>query len=384
MASKRDYYEVLGVDKNASEAEIKKAYRKLAKKYHPDANPNNKEEAEEKFKEASEAYEVLSDQNKRSTYDQFGHAAFDGAAGAGGGGFSYGGAGMNMDDIFEFFSGSGFGDIFGTGSSRRRNGPRRGSDIQANLNITFEEAVFGTEKEITLPITDTCDECKGTGAKPGTTAESCRHCGGTGEERVTVQKMFGVFTTTKVCSICHGEGKIIKEPCRKCSGKGKVTNRKTIKITIPKGIDNGQSIRKAGFGEAGDKGGPNGDLFIVVNVQPHKTFIRKENDIYVDIPISFVQAALGDEIVIPTVDGTENYTVKPGTQPESIAVLKGKGVFNVRNNKLRGDQIIKFKVKVPTSLNEKQKDILKEFAKESGDSNYEKKESFFDKVKKHL
>lgn len=196
--------------------------------------------------------------------------------------------------------------------------------------------------------------------------------------------MFGVFTTTKVCSICHGEGKIIKEPCRKCSGKGKVTNRKTIKITIPKGIDNGQSIRKAGFGEAGDKGGPNGDLFIVVNVQPHKTFIRKENDIYVDIPISFVQAALGDEIVIPTVDGTENYTVKPGTQPESIAVLKGKGVFNVRNNKLRGDQIIKFKVKVPTSLNEKQKDILKEFAKESGDSNYEKKESFFDKVKKHL
>ena len=333
MADKRDYYDVLGVDKGASDADIKKAYRKLAKKYHPDANPNNKE-AEAKFKEAGEAYEVLSDSQKRAAYDRYGHSAFEnGGAGAGGfGGFS---GGMDMGDIFENFFGEGFGNIFGGGSSRRRNGPRRGADVQTNIQISFEEAMFGTEKEISLNVTEKCDACKGTGAKVGTVAENCRKCGGSGQESVVQQTMFGSMRTTRTCSACHGEGKIIKDPCPKCKGKGKVKVNKDIKISIPKGIDNGQSIRKSGFGEAGDKGGSNGDLYVNIYVRPHKSFVRRENNIYIDIPISFVQAALGDEIDIPTIDGYEKYTVRAGTQPGYTAVLLGKGAFNVRNSKSR-------------------------------------------------
>lgn len=375
MASKRDYYEVLGVAKGASDSDIKKAYRKLAKKYHPDANPGDKE-AEDKFKEVSEAYEVLSDEKKRQTYDQFGHAAFDGAAG--GGGFNGGFGGVDMGDIFEsFFGGSGFGDIFGGG--RRRNGPKRGNDVQYNMHITFEESMFGAEKTINVPITETCDVCKGTGAKPGTVAENCKNCGGSGQERVVQQTMFGSMTSVRECHVCHGQGKVIKEPCSKCSGNGKVKVSKDIKISIPKGIAHGQSIRKSGMGEAGEKGGANGDLFITVYVQPHKTFIRKENNIYVDVPISIVQAALGDEIMVPTIDGNEKYTVKPGTQPETSAILKGKGAYNVRNERVRGDQIITFKVEVPTKLTERQKELLREFDGESG-----KKEGFFDKMKKRF
>lgn len=380
MAGKRDYYEVLGVDKGASDADIKKAYRKLAKKYHPDANPDNKE-AEAKFKEAGEAYEVLSDSQKRAAYDRYGHSAFEnGGAGAGGaGGFGGFSGGVDMGDIFEsFFGGGGFSDIFG-GGSRKKNGPKRGADVQTNMQITFEEAMFGTEKEINLNITETCDNCKGTGAKPGTVAENCKKCGGSGQESVVQQTMFGAMRSVRTCSACHGEGKIIKEPCPSCHGRGKVKKNKSINITIPKGIDNGQSIRKSGFGEAGEKGGPNGDLFINIYVKPHKDFIRKENNIYLEVPITFVQAALGDNITIPTIDGNETYVLKAGTQPEDKAVLKGKGAYNVRNSKNRGDQIVTFKVKIPTKLTERQKELLKEF---SGEIPAEKKnKTFGEKVK---
>lgn len=379
--AKRDYYEVLGLNKGATDADIKKAYRKLAKKYHPDANPNN-QEAESKFKEATEAYEVLSDEKKRQTYDQFGHSAFEGAGGfSGGGNFS----GMDMGDIFEsFFGGGGFSDIFGGGSSKRRRGPSRGADLQYNLTIDFEEAVFGCKKEISFQADDKCDTCNGSGAKPGTHAETCKTCGGSGQERVMQQTMFGSMTTVIECRTCHGEGKIIKEPCTICSGKGKVRKTKNITVDIPKGINEGQSIRKAGMGAPGEKGGPNGDLLVAISIRPHKTFIRQNNDIYVEVPISIIQATLGDEIKIPTIDGEENYTVKAGTQPETTVTLKNKGVFNVRNPKLRGDQIIKFKVVVPTKISDHQKELLMQFASQDGSVPNVKKENFFDKVKKHF
>lgn len=378
MAAKKDYYEVLGVDKGADDATLKKAYRKLAKKYHPDANPGNAE-AEAKFKEIGEAYDVLSDAQKRKTYDQFGHAAFDGT---GGGGGAYGGGfnGMDMGDIFDsFFGGGGFGDIFG-GGGRRRNGPKRGSDLQVNLHLSFEEAIFGCSKEITYTRNEDCPDCKGTGAKPGTHAETCSNCGGSGQERVNKQTVFGVMTTVTECHVCHGSGKVIKSPCDKCHGKGKMRTKKTITVDIPKGINHGQSIRKGGMGETGEKGGQAGDLLITMYVAPHKHFVRQNDDIYLDVPISIVQATLGAEIVIPTIDGDESYTVKPGTQPDTVVVLKNKGVFNVRNNAIRGNQVVTLKVQIPTKLNEKQKEILRSFAEEGGDS--VKKEKFFDKVKK--
>lgn len=376
--AKRDYYEVLGVSKNANDAEIKKAYRKLAKQYHPDANPNN-QEAETKFKEATEAYEVLSDSSKRQTYDQFGHAAFDGAAGGAGGNFS----GMDMGDIFEsFFGGGGFSDIFG-GGGRRRRGPSRGADLQYNLTIDFEEAVFGCQKEISFQADDKCDNCNGTGAKPGTQPQTCPTCGGSGQERVTQQTLFGAMQTIVECRTCHGQGQTIKEPCPVCNGKGKVRKQKNLTIDIPKGINEGQSIRKQGMGAPGEKGGPNGDLLIAISVRPHKIFKRQNNDIYVDVPVSIVQATIGDEIKIPTIDGEEKYTIKPGTQPETVVTLKNKGVFNVRNPKIRGDQIIKFKVVVPTKISDSQKQLLLQFAQEGGETN-NKKENFFEKMKKHF
>lgn len=377
--AKRDYYEVLGVSKNANDAEIKKAYRKLAKKYHPDANPNN-QEAETKFKEATEAYEVLSDSSKRQTYDQFGHAAFDGASGGAGGNFS----GMDMGDIFESFfgGGSGFSDIFG-GGGRRRRGPSRGADLQYNLTIDFEEAVFGCKKEISFQADDKCDNCNGTGAKPGTQPQTCPTCGGSGQERVTQQTLFGAMQTIIECRTCHGQGQIIKDHCPVCNGKGKVRKQKNLTIDIPKGINEGQSIRKQGMGAPGEKGGPNGDLLIAISIRPHKIFKRKNNDIYVDVPISIVQATIGDEIKIPTIDGEETYTIKPGTQPETVVTLKNKGVFNVRNDRIRGDQIIKFKVVVPTKISDSQKQLLLQFAQENGEIN-NRKENFFEKMKKHF
>lgn len=375
MADKNDYYETLGVQKNATEEDLKKAYRKLAKQYHPDANPGDKT-AEAKFKELSEAYSVLSDPQKRAAYDQYGHAAFDGMAG-GAGGFN---GGFDMGDIFESFFGNDFGDIFG-GGGRRRSGPRRGSDVHTNLQIKFEEAVFGTTKEIQLPMDETCSTCKGTGAKPGTVAENCRHCNGSGQERVQQQTMFGTMTSVRTCSICKGEGKIIKEPCTGCRGSGKVRMNKNLQVNVPKGIDNGQSIRISGKGEAGQKGGPSGDLLITIYIQPHKLFTREGNNIYLDVPITFVQAALGGEIAIPTLSGEEKYNVKPGTQTGTVVTLSGKGVPNVRNNRSVGDLVARLKVTVPTQLSDRQKQLLKDFADEMGEEYKDNRKGFFDKLK---
>lgn len=372
--AERDYYEILGLDRNATEADIKKAYRKLAKQYHPDMNPGDNE-AEHKFKEVSEAYEVLSSPEKKAKYDQFGHAAFGNGAGAGGfDGFD----GFDMGDIF----GSVFGDIFGGGmGNRRRNGPMKGADIRASVQLSFKEAAFGIAKEIQVSLWESCETCHGTGAKPGTHAETCKHCGGTGQVKYTQSTFLGSMTSVKTCDVCHGEGKVVKDPCHTCSGRGKVRRTKTIQVDIPAGIDHGQSIRIQGKGEPGEKGGPNGDLLITVYIKEHSIFERRGNDVYCEIPITFVQAALGADLVVPTLDGNVQYTIKEGTQTGTVFRLKGKGIPNVRNPKIRGDQYIQVKVDVPTKLNEKQKKMLQEFANISGDEFYQQRKGFFEKVK---
>ncbi len=381
LADKRDYYEVLGVQKNASEAELKKAYRKMAVKYHPDQNPGDKA-AEEKFKEVNEAYEVLSDPDKRAQYDQFGHSAFE--QGGMDGGFY--GQGFDMGDLGDIFSSMfGFGGGFGGGSARK-NGPRRGRDINVNIQLAFEEAVFGCKKEISVPIADECDTCHGTGAKEGAHAESCSKCGGTGQERVVQQSMFGAVTSVRTCSQCHGTGKIIKEPCGTCKGTGRVRKTKKYEVNVPQGIDNGQTIRLAGKGEIGENGGGYGDLLVTVYVQPNRVFERRGYDIYCDVPITFVQAALGGEIIIKTIDGEQKYTVKPGTQPDTVVTLKGVGVPNLRNPKTRGNQIITLKVKIPTEMSERQKDLLRQFYDEghtepASAAKGEEKKSFSEKMK---
>lgn len=378
MAEKRDYYEVLGIQKGASDSEIKRAYRKMAKKYHPDNNPGDKK-AEEMMKEVNEAYEVLSNPDKKAAYDQYGHAAFDQTAGGGAGGFGgfggFGSGGMEFDmgDIFGSMFGGGFG-----GRSTRRNGPQRGNDVSVSIQISFDEAVFGCKKEIQINITDNCDTCHGSGAKPGSKTETCSKCHGTGQERVVQQSIFGSMQTVRTCSACHGTGKVIKEPCNTCHGSGKVRKSKKFEVNIPKGIDNGQTIRLAGKGEAGTNGGSYGDLMVTVYVRPDSYFVRKGMDIYCDVPITFIQAILGDEITVKTIDGEQKLTIKPGTQPDTIATIRGVGVPNLRNPNQRGNQVMKLKVKIPTSVTEKQKELLKEFYGGSG----EKKEGFFDKLKK--
>ncbi len=376
MASKRDYYEVLGIDKNAGADEIKKAYRKMARKYHPDIN--KAPDAEEKMKEINEAYEILSDAQKKAAYDQYGHAAFEqGGMGAGAGGFG-GFGGMDMGDIFGDIFGGGFGgfsDIFGGGSSRRR-GPQKGSDLQYNLTISFEESMFGCTKSITVPVSEKCTECGGTGAKAGTQPETCPTCHGTGQEKVTARTPFGMAQTVRPCSQCGGEGKIIKEKCPKCGGKGNVTERRTISVEVPKGIAHGQSIRKKGLGGAGTQGGANGDLFVQILVTPSKQFRRQGNDLYTEVSINIVQAALGGEIKIPTIDGDESYTLKPGTQPETKITLRGKGAYNVRNDKARGNLIVTLKVVVPTELKKEQKELLQKLGESLGGTSHKKKGLF--------
>lgn len=358
MAEKRDYYEVLGVSKNASDAELKKAYRVLAKKYHPDTNPGDKE-AEAKFKEASEAYAVLSDADKRRQYDQFGHAAFEGGAGGGAGGFDF--SGMDMGDIF----GDIFGDLFGGGGGRRRgrsaNEPMRGANVRARVNLTFEEACFGVEKELELNLKEECETCHGTGAKPGTSKETCSQCGGSGQIVRTQQSLFGMVQNVTTCPHCHGTGQIIKEKCTDCHGSGYKSKRKKIEVTIPAGIDNGQSVRIRSKGEPGTNGGPRGDLLVEVAVARHPVFQRQDYDIYSVVRIPFTKAALGGEQIIPTIDGDVAYTIKPGTQTDTRVRLREKGVPSLRNKKMRGDHYVTLVVDVPKSLTKEQKKLLEQF-----------------------
>ena len=384
--NKRDYYEVLGVDRNADEAALKKAYRVLAKKYHPDMNPGDAE-AEKKFKEASEAYAVLSDPDKRRQYDQFGHAAFEqGGPGAGGfDGFNFSG---DMGDIF----GDIFGDLFGGG--RRRGGPQgpmQGANVRTSVRITFEEAISGCEKEIELSLKDECSKCHGTGAKPGTSPETCPKCGGKGQVVFTQQSLFGTVQNVQTCPECRGTGKIIKEKCPDCYGTGYTSSKKKIKVTIPAGIDNGQSIRIREKGEPGTNGGPRGDLLVEVIVGRHPIFQRQDMNIYSTVPMSFAQAALGGDIRISTVDGDIVYTVKPGTQTDTKVRFKGKGVPSLRNKNVRGDHYVTLVIEVPTKLSESAKEALREFDRESGNSlgqadsekksDKPKKRGFMDKLK---
>lgn len=386
MADKRDYYEVLGVDKGADESAIKSAYRKLAKKYHPDVNPGDKE-AEKKFKEATEAYGILSDPEKRRQYDQFGHAAFEQGGGGSGFGGGFGGfGGADMGDIF----GDIFGDLFGGGGRRRpNNGPMKGANVRASVRITFEEAVFGCEKELELTLKDTCDTCHGTGAKPGTSPETCSKCHGSGQVVFTQQSMFGTIQNVQTCPDCHGTGKIIKEKCSDCHGTGFISNRKKIQVSIPAGIDNGQSIRIREKGEPGVNGGPRGDLMVEVIVARHPIFQRQDMNIFSTAPISFAQAALGGDVRIKTVDGEVVYTVKPGTKTDTKVRLRGKGVPSVRNPKVRGDQYVTLVIQTPEKLSQEAKEALKRFDALAGNSLNQpepekekpKKKGFMDKLK---
>lgn len=379
---KRDYYEVLGVDKSASEDELKKAYRKAAKKYHPDLNPGD-EVAEKKFKEVNEAYEVLSDSEKRARYDQFGHAGVDPNFGAGGGGAYGGGFGGGFGDFGDLgdIFGSIFGGGFGGGSRRANpNAPRRGNDTAATVNLSFEEAAKGCKKTVKVTKIDNCKECGGSGAQKGSTPKTCPVCHGTGQVTATQRTPFGVMQTQQVCNHCSGKGKIIDNPCPTCNGKGRIRHTIDVPVDIPAGIDDGQVINLRGGGDAGINGGPSGDLRINVSVRPHPIFERDGYDIYCEIPITFTQAALGDEITVPTLDGKVKFTIHEGTQPGDEFKLKGKGIQRL-NYSGKGDQYVKITVEVPKNLGKEQKEILKNFDKATDEKNYKKQKSFMDKVK---
>ena len=374
MADKRDYYEVLGVDKNSTPDEIKKAYRKLAKKYHPDLNPDDKEGAEAKFKEATEAYEVLSDAEKKQRYDQFGHAAFDQTAGEGAS-YSGGFDGFDMGDIFSSFFGGGFG-----GQRSNPNAPQRGRDLSYVVDLDFAEACFGIEKDITVNHLERCTDCGGSGAAMGSSPETCPVCHGTGQVRSVQRTAFGNFQSVRPCDSCGGKGTIIKNPCQTCHGEGTVRKQKKVRVKIPAGINDGQQVYVRGEGDVGSKGGPSGDLILSIRVKRHKLFVRQGYDIMCDYPISFVQAALGAEVQVPTIDGKVSYNIPEGTQPGTVFRLKGKGSPKLNSNQ-RGDQYVTVKVEIPKGLNEKQKSLLREFDDNVEPSKYKQSKNFFEKMR---
>ena len=375
---KRDYYEVLGVSRGASEDEIKKAYKKMARKYHPDLNPGDKS-AEEKFKEVNEAYEVLSDADKKARYDQYGHAGVDPNFGAGGFGGGFDGS-FDFGDLGDIF-GSFFGGGFGGGRRTNPNAPQRGESIRMSLAISFEEAAFGCEKAVTVERYENCETCHGSGCAPGTTPEVCPDCHGTGTVQVRRQTPMGVFATSSPCPKCGGKGRIIHQPCKDCRGSGMVRKKKTIQASIPAGIDNGQTISIRGQGNAGKNGGPAGDLLITITVRPHELFRREGTSVLCEAPITFTQAVLGAELEIPTIDGKVKYTLPEGTQSGTTFRLKGKGIPSI-NGRGRGDQYVTVYIETPKNLNKEQKEALKKFAETMGESNYEEQKKFFKKFKK--
>ncbi len=376
MADKRDYYEVLGLNKGASDDEIKKAYRQNAKKYHPDLHPGDKA-AEEKFKEVNEAYEVLSDKEKKARYDQFGHAGVDPNYGAGAGG--YGGnpfnGGIDIDDIFSSFFGG-----FGGSRGRSANRPQRGSDVNAAVTITFEEAAKGCKKTINFNSVDNCDSCHGTGAEPGTQAKTCSACGGSGRVTVNQRTPFGTVQTQRSCDACHGTGKVIEHPCHKCNGSGRHRKNHTVDVSIPAGIKDQMMLNVSGHGNAGYNGGPKGDLHVTVNVKNHNLFERRGDDVWCDLPITFTQAVLGSEVVVPTLDGKVNYSIHEGTQPNDVFRLKGRGIPHL-GGRGKGDQYCRVVVEIPKNLNNKQKELIRQFESTTTEKNYAKRKNFFDKLK---
>ena len=381
MADKRDFYEVLNVDKGASEDEIKKAYRKNAKKYHPDLNPDDKA-AEAKFKEVNEAYEVLSDPQKKGRYDQYGHAGVDPSYGGGAGGFN-GGGGFGFDDlgdIFESFFGGGFG---GSTRTRNPNAPIKGGDVRTSIQLEFMEAVKGCAKKINISHLENCAVCSGSGAKKGTNPETCSDCGGTGQVRVSQRTPFGVVQSAKTCPRCNGKGKVVKEACGDCGGKGRVRKNKTLEVNIPAGIDHGQSFALRGEGDHGINNGPAGDCIITVSVKEDKLFERDGFDIWCEIPLTYSQITLGDEIIVPTVDGKVSYSVPEGTQPGTVFRLRNKGVPYV-NGRGRGEQYVRINLEVPKNLSGKQKEALRAFEDTMGEKNYEKRKSFLDRIKEAM
>ena len=377
MAEKRDFYEVLGVDKNADEATIKKAYRQMAKKYHPDLHPGDKA-AEAKFKEVNEAYEVLSNPEKKAKYDQFGHAGVDPNF-SGGSGFGGGFGGFEDVDLGDIFS-SFFGGGFGGGRRSNPNAPRRGSDTAVNLVLSFEEAAKGCSKTVQVTHIESCPDCGGSGAKSGTSASVCPDCHGTGQVTATQRTPFGVMQTQRPCTKCGGKGKIIANPCPRCSGNGRIRVTKQQNIHIPAGIDDGQVLNVRGQGDAGINGGPAGDLHVNISVRPHPIFERDGYDVYCEVPITFVQAALGDEITVPTLDGKVKFRIHEGTQPGDEFKLASKGIQRL-NGTGRGNQYVKVMVEVPKNLTSEQKELLKTFGEKTGSGNYKKSKGFFDKLK---